>query len=678
MLLFTAAAVVIALLVFVFSKKVYEGRMQIVVGFTPTTRNVDLLPDVQEFLDSANARDTESEVQVLSGEALFDEAAQNVATRQGQKLSQDDLDNLFQMYDVLNDKETAVADVRVRAYSPETAADIANEVGAVYNKVREREAMQVAQAAKAYLEQQVAEAKQSMDKAEDNLKTYKLKNGVMDPTVAFTNAQNQYSADKLSLNNAQSDLQEAEGNVSTLTSQLSTIQPKSVASSTTVKNPVVQNLENDLSDLEAKRDETAAQYDDNSTQVRAIDREIAGAKARLKAENDAFIQSEAVTADNPNYQAIQQQLVEAFSRRDGLVRKVAQLQALVASEANQVGNLPDQEAEIKQLSTEEDLAEQKYRSTKDELEHLTFKTQDAGSAAQIPYPATPIYKPVQPSLPRLILIGIVAGMMLGLLYSYVLEALKLRVYNSTQLTELTGLPVVAAVPKLPRQLVRRMKQSVLTDNAAVLEPYRFMAFSVLSGAPAKPKMVLVTGVGGMVGATTASAQLGLAAAKTGAQVVILDFDLQFAALSRMFGLAGESGIREILNRNEPGPCTSGAHATHNQNLRIVPAGNDLTLRAADVPFEKLCGLIAAYAQGVDLLIIDAPPVDRVSDAARMVACVDEVCLVVSASNTNYRHILKAQDILRRAGAKQISLVLSGASEKDEPFTHEASAFVERA
>ena len=63
-----------------------------------------------------------------------------------------------------------------------------------------------------------------------------------------------------------------------------------------------------------------------------------------------------------------------------------------------------------------------------------------------------IKRPVGTSL---LAIGLIVGAMVGLLFSYALESLRMRVHSSTQLSELTGLPVLATAPQGTAQWVLR-------------------------------------------------------------------------------------------------------------------------------------------------------------------------------------------------------------------------------
>ncbi len=60
---------------------------------------------------------------------------------------------------------------------------------------------------------------------------------------------------------------------------------------------------------------------------------------------------------------------------------------------------------------------------------------------------------------------------------------------------------------------------------------------------------------------------------------------------------------------------------------------------------------------------------------RFVPFVDQVCLVVSAKTTRFGDIPIATDLLKRAGAKSVNVVLTGTDPEEEPFSRKSSYMV---
>ena len=68
--------------------------------------------------------------------------------------------------------------------------------------------------------------------------------------------------------------------------------------------------------------------------------------------------------------------------------------------------------------------------------------------SKVLYPAVEDDDPVAPDPAKYGFIGLLAGFVVGLLYSFLLEASRLRVYTSQQLSDLTGIPVSGTIRAL--------------------------------------------------------------------------------------------------------------------------------------------------------------------------------------------------------------------------------------
>lgn len=90
--------------------------------------------------------------------------------------------------------------------------------------------------------------------------------------------------------------------------------------------------------------------------------------------------------------------------------------------------------------------------------------------------------------------------------------------------------------------------------------------------------------------------------------------------------------------------------------------------ASDYTDEQLQGVLEHLKSVADVIVFDTPPCDVFADATRLSESVNEVFMVVSANSTNYAQIPNGYELLTRAGAKEVSLVLTDASPTEEPFT----------
>lgn len=155
-------------------------------------------------------------------------------------------------------------------------------------------------------------------------------------------------------------------------------------------------------------------------------------------------------------------------------------------------------------------------------------------------------------------------------------------------------------------------------------------------APRPVKVIAVTGGKGGVGKTTVTANLGVAMAARGLDVMLLDADFGLANVDVVLGLAprrnlghvlaGECGLEDII---VPGP----------RGLKVVPAASGLG-RMAVLSSPEHAGIIHAFStltRGLDVLLVDtaaglSPSVTTFSKAAHHVLVVvcDEPASITDA------------------------------------------------
>jgi non-specific protein-tyrosine kinase len=100
------------------------------------------------------------------------------------------------------------------------------------------------------------------------------------------------------------------------------------------------------------------------------------------------------------------------------------------------------------------------------------------------------------------------------------------------------------------------------------------------------------------------------------------------------------------------------------NLRLLPSGPALTNPVDLLNAPRFAALLAQLQAGADVLIIDAPPVLAVADAAVLSRKVDGVLLVFRAGRTKRDQAAKARALLAKANANLLGAVLTNA--KVEP------------
>lgn len=182
----------------------------------------------------------------------------------------------------------------------------------------------------------------------------------------------------------------------------------------------------------------------------------------------------------------------------------------------------------------------------------------------------------------------------------------------------------------------------------------------LSFSGADVRRVMVTSCQTHEGKSFVSMNTMRTMAELGKSVVLIDADLRRSAIQTNYGvqyeqgrgmglthyLAGMAGLEDVL------------YATDIEGAYMVPVGhevfNSLPLLASSL-FQELLDDLAKRA---DYVLVDAPPIGMVIDAAEIAKTCDGTLLVVSYDRVKRQELLEAKEQLEQSGTPILGTVLN--------------------
>jgi uncharacterized protein involved in exopolysaccharide biosynthesis/Mrp family chromosome partitioning ATPase len=661
------------------SASIYEATGEMLLGESAvSTVNSTLAPDVQRILEVGQARDPQTELQLLRSQSVFLQALQNVANRENQRSLVDEWVKLYLMYDVLTPDtrvnqidQGSVATIRVRAQSGALAEKITDEVMAVYNEQRLANGRAGLQNAIRYLASQESATQKALTTAEDKYKAFTTSRGIasIDATAQFLT--NQEAAAFATLSLTRGEAAGAEAEVTALAAGLGNIPKENPTTTISGLAPQANVMASQIGETERRYNELVSRYYEDHPKVVEVKRALDAMKKQAGTSND-LINVQSNKQLNPVYQGIQQQLEVARAKSQSFQQKLQEAEENYRQSQDRLKAVPADEAQIRQLKRELDVADLNFKRVKAQIDELRSRQETGIRVTPILVPGRAYLQPVAPDKPKFLFIGLIAGVCLGLIYSFMMEAMKLRVHTSHQLAELTGLPVVATIPAMGRGQQKGLS-TFAQAGARPNESFRNYVSAFLAKNHEMPRMIMFTGIGMVAGRSSSSVQFALAMAGAGKRVIIVDADPIRGLVTRAFGAEGRSGLSELMDRNTlPTDTSEVLFSTQHENLWLLPTGSDATKTIADRRVDQVQAVMAFLRGQADIIVFDVPPCDMFSDASRMAEHTDEVCMVVSASTTNFSAIPNGYEILHRAGSDQVSLILTDASVGDEPFAGTAN------
>lgn len=330
-------------------------------------------------------------------------------------------------------------------------------------------------------------------------------------------------------------------------------------------------------------------------------------------------------------------------------------------------NDPDKAAEIANVFAEEFI---KFR----EAEGERGPEGELAAKVQLVERAESESTPVSPSTTKNLVFGGLIGLALGIGLALLLEQLDRRVKRQDDLPDVTGLPLLATVPKREAFDEKHLGHGSLSPAEAeifLMLRANLRYFNVRKDI----RSVLVTSAGPGEGKTMISLGLALGATMSGERVLLIEGDMRDPSLGGALQVNHAAGLSWLLS--EPKAELSNAIATVNARdiaeiagdatLDVVPSGPIPPNPTELIESNRMRELLAKAQSEYDFVVIDTPPILLVADAIPLVPMVSGV-LAVSGLGVSTR--TSANDLgeqLERMEAPTLGLIANFATKTGRSY-----------
>jgi len=610
----------------------YESSFQLLIAPIDINSNLDeLTSDNQNQNNASSEPDYDTQIELLQSPDLLKDAIQKL------QLIYPDFNyaSLAASLSISRLQDTKILQISYQNTDPQTVKAVLDKLSNSYieysltkQKANLRQGIQ-------FVERQLPANQKRVDQLQRDLQAFRQKNDFINPdTQAEAIAQQTNELEKQELEIDRS-LAKAQSVYATLQSDTGSVAALDDATA-------YQQLISELRQVETKKATELTRFQPESLSIRVIDEQRQNIIPLLEKEAQRVVGTKLAQATI--------EITTLQVQKDAIA--AAQLQL-----SQQVQQLPQLSRQYADLQREIQIATESLNRFLASYENLQIRAAQTQVPWQLVRPVEAPDFPISPNIPRNLVLGSVASLLLGITVALLLDKLDNAYHSVEELKERTRLPLLGTIPfykslhkwsasqvlELASSKKSRWSSLKFWENSSETNEYMFSQFDEslrllhtnlqLLSTNRSGQSFVISSAMSEDGKTTVSCHLAQAIAAIGRRVLLVDADLRRPKVHTYLGLKPEQGLSNLLTSN----------LTIRDVIQRPFSRLELyVMSAGDVPPDPVKLLSSSRMQhtmkqlhqAFDFVIYDTPPLSGLADANTLVPHTDGLILVVGLDKTN--------------------------------------------
>jgi capsular exopolysaccharide synthesis family protein len=486
------------------------------------------------------------------------------------------------------------------------------------------------------------QVKRELEAAEQNLETYDRTEG-----PALFSAQNGSLIGQIQQSDNQQrqmilEIQGINAELASLQNKLGLSANQAYVSSALSADPLV-------ADLRAKIYQVESQLALNSKDLRPEHPTMIGLRKQLQAYEEqlqlragevlngggfaAPFQATNIRRDSnldPERQRMATRLVELTTTKDRLERQYQALGQLQQDSRNELTQIPNKQ--LARTRLEDQLKLKKALHDQMQAKLVDARTAEAETVSSLSLASVnqlPIEPKAPKSIPIMMAIGGLVGLILGAGIVFLLDTMEGTFYTEEDLREAfkqQEVPILGVLPLI--QLWDPRLGSILTAlDSPYFEYYERFRSTLRRSEGGVPRMVLVTSTASSEGKSVTAYNLAIAAARAGKRTLLVEADIRSASIAYYVGVEADSTYQRDPLRyyGQLSECIRIAPLA--ENLYVAPSIGPQRQSASILESSEMRRLLEDARGRFDFVVVDTPSLSRCNDALLLEPYTDGLILV---------------------------------------------------
>jgi capsular exopolysaccharide synthesis family protein len=652
----------------------------------------------QQFADSSvKIDDYATQINVMRSSLLIQRAV-DILRPEYPTIDVEEIKRNLVLRQVVEEKvNTKIVEATYRDNDPIKTQRVLEAIYRVYQIYNREQQEQRLKKGLKFINEQIPEVRKSVDQAEGRLEQFRKNQNLIDPEQQAASIAQSVNAIQQERQVLRAQFNDFQARFAALQQQLARSPQQALTASRLSQSPRYQSVLNELQKTELALAQRRVVFTDEDPNVQKLLELRQSQIQMLQSEGGRVLGQQQAQANNAGGELLQEgqfsQIDQALTNQ--LVDVQTNLSALRARDVSlaqtqqqlraELDRFPVLLAEYGRLQPLVQINREKLQQLQRAQQELSLEIARGGfdwQALEEPQ----LGRQIGPNLQRNLLLGLVAGLMLGGVAAFMREVVDDSVHSSNELEKQVELPLLGMTPELPRGKASEPIVSLPFGEPKRLAPWTvqvsnwppswesldliYKNIQLLNSVSAFQSLMVTSAVAGE-GKSTLALGLALSAARLHQKVLLIDADLRRPNLHKMLNLPNEQGLSTLLVNDATVPTQSSIQSSGSY-IDILTAGPTPVDPANLLSSQRMRELMSAFEETYDLILMDAPPVLGMVDAILAASFCSGVVLVSRMGQVTKTELAQATTMLSKLNV--IGVVANGvngvATSTYVPYTRE--------
>ena len=532
-------------------------------------------------------------------------------------------------------KNSQLVEIRFESPDPVLAAKIANQTAESYITADLDARFDMQQTASRWLNDRLNQLRTDLENAEANLQAYREEIGLVStPTSSLGGNERQLDSSSDRLIAARVERQRLEQ----VYHQVQKGSRNRYDVPEVFNNPAVVAARAAEANAEKRMAEVAGSLGTSHPAYQAAQAELNQARASLRRQSESVIAS----------------ISKAYevARQSELA-----LEKEVAASKGNIQEINRKEGKLNVLQREVATNQQIYQTFLAKVKETDATADFQNPIARVVDPAVPPLLAAKPPKPQLILLAALIGTLLGAMLAISREQKNAVIRSSDEVQEKLGVPLLVAVPKLTGDEAKQLPmlqhlqpQSLFSESVrSALTGVRLSLMNV-----ERPVVAFTSTLPGE-GKSTMAASFAIEQGRT-KRTLLIDCDMRKPAVRRMLNIPENTkGLSDLFHGE---PIENCVLPLNDLDISVLVAGTRARNAHDLVMSPRFTDVLEQLKEHFELIVIDTPPLEMVSDALPIGANATGLIYVVKANSTLIPMARRGLERIAAANVRILGVILN--------------------